>query len=822
MGEFLLAFRLLKRSPGSTSLIILLLAIGIGATTAIFNLYDVILLRSLPVPHPEQLVGMTIQFPKLKPRDAFPYVFYQALNERAATLAYVFAETYDFEHFRWAEPGPAQEITVYGVTPTYFRGLGAQPLAGRYLLPEDDRSTSGPTAAVLSYDFARTRFGNDTRTAVGRNIVIEKRAFFVAGVMRRAFLGLSADHGPDAWIPLQAYVRLKPGIRLDDEIFAVAGRLRRGASLVRTQAECLTIWRAVMEDYYRNVEKLASKDIATMIHRGMQVNPFGRGESILREYFNEVVQFLMAAGAVMMLMLAVNVSGIVLVRAVARRRDMAVQLALGAAPLRLARQWIAESVLLAAFGAMGGLIFAVIAMPLSLRLLPPVRDLSTQLLSLSIDTRLHYRVFFSLLALAAGVGLMMSASPAVIAARSTVDRVLRTARASNTFRARQFLIGVQIALCTFLLATAALLARSFERLRATPSGLADSSVATFRCELQSSIHRDRTVEAVMQRVREIPGVLSVAISQRGVLQQHGTSANVAPAGERLRDGDIMLTNTNSVSQAYFETMGIRILAGRDFLPGDLIQPKQGAQNKAIVNEAFVRHFFPGSDGLGQRFGFASLGGIAAPEWEIVGVVSDSKYRSLREPTRPMVYSPFTGDSEFTLNVRSEAPPESILHTLAQAIGPVAPDLTILESTTLAREVNESTAPDRTMATFALLFGGAAILLAGIGVYGLLAYSVLQRRKEIGIRIALGALPAQVAQFVSVQILVITVFGIGAGLGATVLIGPALRALLYGIPARDPFSLALAAALVLLIAASATVLPTWNALRTDPAETLRAE
>lgn len=822
MGDFWLAFCILKRNPASTTLVVLLLAIGLGATTAIFNLFDVVLLRSLPVPHPEQLVGMTIQFPKLKPQDAFPYVFYRGLSEHATTLAYVFAETYEFEHFRWAEPGPAQEVTVYGVTPTYFQGLGAQPLTGRYLLPEDDRSNSGPPAAVLSYDFARKRFGNDPRSAIGRNITIEDRPFFVAGVMRRGFLGLSIDHGPNVWIPLQTYVRLKPGIGLNDETFAVGGRVRREVPLAQIQAECLTIWRPVMEDYYRKVEKLPPEPIAIMIHRGIQVTPFARGESILREYFNKVFEFLMAAGAVMILIVAVNVSGILLVRAVARRQEMAVRLAVGATPLRLARQWIAESLLLAVLGAIGGLIFAVIAMPLSLRLLPPVRDLSTQLLSLSIDTRLNYRMFFFLFALTTGVAFIMSASPAVVAVRSRIDRVLRTSRASTSFRGRQLLIGVQIALCTFLLAAAALLARSFERLSSTPSGLADSSVATFRCELRSSSHADQTVQAVMQRVREIPGVLSVAASHTGVMQQHGMSANVAPTGQRLRDDYIMLTNGNSVSQAYFKTMGIRILAGRDFLPSDATQPKQTAHKKAIVNEAFVRHFFPGSDGLGKQFGFARLIGIAGAEWEIVGVVSDSKYRSLREPTRPMVYSLLTDYNDFTLNVRSEAPPEGILHTVTQAVGSVAPNLTILESTTLAREVNETTAPDRTMATLALTFGGGAVLLAGIGVYGLLAYAVLQRRKEIGIRIALGALPAQVARLVSVQILVIIMFGIGAGLGATLLIGPALRALLYGIPAGDPLSLALAAALVLLIAASATVLPAWEASRTDPAQTLRAE
>jgi predicted permease len=578
-----------------------------------------------------------------------------------------------------------------------------------------------------------------------------------------------------------------------------------------------------MKDYYRNVEKLPPEQVAIMIQRGMQVISFARGQSMLREDFEVVFEFLMITGGLMSLILAVNVSGILMARAIARGGETAVRLAIGATPVRLARQWIAEGLLLAGLGGAGGLLIAVAAMNISLRLLPPVRDLSAQLVLMSIDTRLNYRVVIFHLGLTIALSVIVTASTAVVGLRSGIDRVLRTSRASSGFRARQLLIGVQIALCTFLLSGAALLARSFERLSSTPSGLADASVATFRCELQDLGSAEQTMEAVTQRVREIPGVLSVATSRIGVMQQHGTSANVAPAGQRLRDTDMMLTNTNSVSRGYFETMGIRLVAGRDFLPGDAIQPEPGVAKKAIVTEAFVRQFFPGSDGVGKRFGFVSLGGIAGSEWEIVGVVSDSKYRSLREPARPMVYSVLTDYSGgFNLSIRSQAPPESILTRVTQTIHSVAPNLAILESTTLARQVNETTAPDRTMATFALTFGGAAALLAGIGVYGLLSYAVLQGRKEIAIRIALGALPAQVARLVSVRIVAIALLGIGVGLGATLLIRSALRAVLYGIPAGDPVSLASAATLVLLIAASATVLPTWRAVRTDPAETLRRE
>jgi predicted permease len=720
-------------------------------------------------------------------------------------------------------PEPPEEITVYGVTPEFFASIGSRPLLGRFLTADDATRNSGTPPAVLSYQFWRRHFGGNIGSIAGQTLAINGHRFSIVGVMPRSFQGLSIDSGPDIRIPLSAYLLLMPDFDPDRADFAMAGRLRPGATLEEVQTECRTIWYSVMEDYYRNVEKLPPESFPRLLKPGMEVESLERGTSILRDNFGDVFKLLMVAVILLVLIVSLNVAGLLLARSAVRQREMAVRLAVGGTRLRIARQLFAESILLSAFGAGGGLMVALIMTPLALRSLPTVRDMSTIIVPVSLDAGLNWRVFAFLLASSAVMTILFTMSPVAALSRLSIDQVLRTARSSGSFRGRQILITAQIALCTLLLAGAGLLVHSFERLRATPSGFAVDSIATFRCGVGTSKYPPGMAEPLIERVREIPGVISAATSSSGVLRGHGVFMTAAPAGQRISRADFMNANVNQVSRDYFPTMGMHLLAGRDFIPSDTPQTKQTTAARVIVNETFVRRFFPDSNGIGKRFGTGGEGTIASASDEIIGVVSDAKYRSLRDPIHPMVYSLNTNlDSDFMLNVRTRMPPEAMIEPVRRAVTSVAPGLGLLETETLAQAVEEITAPERMTATLASLFGMIATLLAGIGTYGLLAYAVTQRRREIGIRIALGAQPVDVGRLIAVQTFAMTATGIAIGLALAFLTAPAIRSLLYGIAPQDPTVLAEAGTFVVLIAVAATIGPMLDAVRTPAAETLRIE
>ncbi|HMF76766.1 MAG TPA: FtsX-like permease family protein, partial [Bryobacteraceae bacterium] len=615
-------------------------------------------------------------------------------------------------------------------------------------------------------------------------------------------------------------------IPVERMFFEVAGRLKAGVGRGQAEAECRTIWQQTMEEYYQHIEKMPPKTIAALLKRGMNLEPLERGTSILRERFGDVFKLLMACVSLLVLIVCTNVAGLLLARAAGRRQEMAVRLALGATHLRLVRQTAVESLLLTGLGAVGGLAAAIAAIPVAVRFLPPLRDLGGSPVPLAIDLGgslgVDQRVFWFALAVSVLTMLVFSISPAIAIARSGLDGVLRAVRASSGVRGRQILITLQVAVCTFLLIGASLFVRTFQRLGEIDPGFARDHIATFTCDLSGYRNVDGLIKDLTARVNEIPGVVSVAISSAGVMRGHGVSANIAPAGERVTRSNFMNANANYISPHYFDTMGMRVLTGRDLMAIDAPGTKPANRVKAVVSEKFVRRFFPNSDPLGKRFGSAVEGSIAKEMYEIVGVVSDAKYRSLREPVTPIFYTLETNEGSFVLNVRTHVRPETILEPVRRAAAAIAPDRPFIEAHTLADEVEESTAPERIAAVVASVFGAIAALLVGVGTYGLLAYAVLQRRREIGIRMALGAQPRHVTQLIASQTIVMTAAGILAGLGAALLAGHGIRALLYGISPQDPESLLAAVFLVAMTAALATVFPVLHATETEPADTLRLE
>jgi predicted permease len=579
-----------------------------------------------------------------------------------------------------------------------------------------------------------------------------------------------------------------------------------------------------MKDYYQNIEKEPPQTVSVLLSRGMGLEPLKRGVSLLRDRYGDVLKLLMASVALLLLIVSTNVAGLLLERAAARQQEITVRLAVGATRFRLVRQMLAENLLLAAMGAAAGLVVALAGMSLAIRTFPPIRSYpSPSLVPLSVDVGISWRVFLFLLVLSLVTMLLFSVSPALAVSRSNLDRLLRGSRSSASVRGRQALIALQIALCTFLLATASLFVRTFQQLQRVDPGFDLGHLATFTLNLEGDTGKTAVfLKTFTERVRAIPGVLSVGISLLGVMRGTGTAMTVAPAGQRITPADFLNTSTNSVSPEYFNTMGMHILAGRGFIPSDVPKPKQVAPERVMVNHAFAQRFFPNTQPLGKLFGRGVAGEVAKEMYEIIGVVSDAKYRSLRAPVVPTFYGCETDFDEFVLNVRTRTRPEAIIAPVRKTLASLDPGLPFLEVHTLAEEADISMAVERITAALASLFGGIAALLVGVGIYGLLAYLVTQRRREIGIRMALGAQPTQIGKLIAGSTLATTTTGIMVGLAAAFAAGHAIQSLLYGISPQDPESLIAAIIFVALTAAAGTIFPVIRATRVDPMVALRYE
>jgi len=799
-----------------------LLALGLAAVTVTFSLFDAILLRPLPVRQPEELVRIVQHLPKLGAQTSFPYSYYQAVHDHATALVFTFGEAGKYYHFVVNDPAPAEEITLRAVTPDFFDGMGAQALSGRLLRSDDADAKMGMPAAVLSYGFWRRRFGGDPRGINGKTVAVNGHHFVIVGVAARDFNGVTVDTSPDLWIPLSAYSPLV-SLSKDQMSFELGGRLKSGFTRSQAEAECRTIWHYTMKDYYKSVEKESEQAASVLVARGIDLEPLERGVSILRDNFADVLKLLMAAVSLLLLIVCFNVGGLLLARAAARQHEFAVRLATGATRFRLVRQVLAESFMFAALGGAGGLLIAMVAIPLAVRMLPPMRDLGGSLVPLALHASINREVFFFALGLSVLAMVLFSLSPAVVVFRSTLDCLLRAGRSSGSTRGRQVLITFQIATCTFLLVIAGLFVRTFLELERVDPGFDRDHMATFSGDLSGYTGGDPSafLGILAERVRELPGVASVAISSRGLMRGHGVFSTIAAAGDRITRADFLDAGWNTVSPEYFQTMGMRLLFGRDFIASDGPGPKHAGPIMAVVNQAFAGRFFPNGYPVGKRFG-TGIEGVANDKYQIVGVVSDAKYRSMREPIVPTFYTVETHPSSFVLNVRTLTRPAGVIEPVRKALASIDPSLSFLEVHTMNEEIDNSVANERLTAQLASMFGAIAALFVGSGVYALLAYVVTQRRREIGIRMALGAQRADVLRIILGQGIKLAGVGVGIGLVWSLALTRFIASLLYGVKATDPLTFVVVAVALIGVVLLASYIPARRAAKVDPMVALRYE
>ncbi len=832
-GDFQYGLRQIRRRPFFTAVVVLLLAIGIGSNTLVFSLIDELLLKPLPVRNPENLYVLErVRELQVRPDTFFRYAAYRDVvrSSRAISAAVAEEESLSDGLVAMQSGDSVRLVMTEIVSPNYFSELGVSAVVGR-VLTESDGAEAGAVAAVLSYQFWQSQFGG-RREVIGTDIRLKGHRFLVAGVLPREFHSSDIDRAPDVRLPISAarilgrddlqanmriLVRLAPGVTP-----------RQAADSLSAQMKGHDEW-AWRESNARAAKPLAAdyvqKELDSELNYRLVLEPMGRGASRLRDQFSRALWLLLGGVGLLLLAVCVNVAGLLLARADERRRETAIRAAVGAGRWQLVRQHLVECVLLALPGAGVGAVLAFAAAPWVVRLLPPARDyshvVSPQLLTVSPDPRVLFYAF-------ALTGLCVLAFGLLPAWRSTrpslVGEWKATAARSHQGMAAIAPVAVQAGFCVLLLAAAALMLRTYWNLRRLDPGFDRAHLAEFTFE---PAHAGYTPEQIRnyyrelrRRVEALPGVRSTAYASVGVMRGSGMKMTLAPVGVVLPRNTFLNTSVNNVMPGYFETMGMPLLAGRDLSRADVGR----RPSPIVVNQALADSLFPHQDPLGRLL-VPGRDGNQEPTVVIVGLTTTAKYRSMREPDPPTFYGvrdETPGSWPLVLYVRTHGSPAAIFSAVRREARALGAGVPLREAITLEQEIQTSLWQERLVALLSAFFGAASALLAALGLYGALTYSVVQRTHELGIRVAVGARTSNIVRTVCSPIGLAVLWGVAAGLSAALFVLRATSPLLFGIQALDPVALAAASAIVVLCAAIAAVRPAWRAARVDPAVALREE
>lgn len=819
------AVRSLRREPGFVAAALISLALGIGANTAIFSLINAALLKMLPVQNPEQLV-------QLKGADYwFPYPAYKEFRDRnggvAGVLAFQSLNNVDLEVN--GQGGIALGQVVSG---NYFSVLGVKAIIGRTIAPADDQTAGGSPVAVIGYNYWLERFDRDP-AIIGKHVVLNNSPFTIIGVTPPEFFGLEPGQRIDVSVPLTMIENVWPGYAAKGEPYYVLtcpvrnwlrimARLKTGITRKRALAS--------LEPLYRNavVRTAAESFIESPGIRGMilqsklQLEPGGQGLATLRKRFSKPLFILMAAVALLLLITCANVANLLLARANARSKEIAVRMAVGAGRLRLVRQLVTESVLLAVGGGALGLLLAFWG---SHALLGLVSHSSTPIsLSFRPDPRVLAFTLFVSLATALAFGLV----PALRGARThlapaLVETMRSLTRAAGHLRFAKGLVVTQVAASLMLLAVAGLLVRSLQNLEAFYPGFNKENVLVFTVSPELVGYKDTQAlyTRLLDRIRVLPGVRTASFSMHTPMSGNFAGTQVKVQGYNPGSGkEPSPSGLNLVGPAYFTTLQTPILIGRDFTEADSAH----APKVAIVNQAFAHFYFGGTNPLRRNISIPDW--VGDPSWfEIVGVVEDSKQLDLRESSRPMAYMPASQSgvpSGVTFEVRTAIPPSAISSAIIQSLRQVDSRLPVFNVRTLREQLDDSLLAERLVTSLSATFGVVALLLAAIGLYGLMTYAINRRTAEFGIRVALGATRARIARMVLGETLRLVLIGFGVGIPAGIAAARLIKSQLYGLK-FDAVTTVLAVILIMTgIAILAAYLPARRAARVEPIVALRTE
>ena len=827
------AARIFAKNPAFTATAVLTLALGIGANTAIFSLMDAVLLRFLPVEKPEQLVQIGMRHPKWGDDvgQSFTNPLWEQLRDRQDVLSGVFAWSED--DFDLAQGGPVQPVKGLWVSGGFFSTLGLRPAAGRMIAPSDDQRGC-PGVAVLSYGYWQSRY-EGARGAIGTTISLDRHTFPIIGVAPAGFFGMDVGQAFDVAIPICAAAIFDagrpmfasdPGIksRLDHRSWwwlKVAGRAKPGISSAlldqRLRALSPPIFSAAVPAYW------SSKQQQGLLERWFVATPGGTGSSELRGEFRQPLYVLMGVVGLVLLIACANLATLMLARAASRGKEIAVRRALGASRMRLVRQLLTECVMLSLSGALLGLLFARWGAALL------VRQLSVQQNPVFLDLSLDPRVLGFTVAVAVLTALLFGVLPAFRSTSVSLAGSMKGAGAVDAnapvrIRAGTAAVVVQVALSLALLVASGLFLRSFRNLVTEDLGFERVNVLIVRANLQTAgvppDQQPQLFDGIEERLRALPGVLSAARSVITPVGGMTWNQNIQSDAPGAPGGDEALAYFNFVSPGFMQTLRTPMIAGRDFNGRDTATSPQ----VAIINQTLARKFFPGLNPLGRTFRVMGRGEKLGAPVEVVGVVKDAKYQTLREEPLATAYFPLTQMPERagqSFEMRTAVPPASLTAEVRDAVAAVNKDIS-LEFHTLAQQVDDSLVQERLLALLSSFFGALALLLAMIGLYGALSYTVSQRQKEFGVRMALGARPGSILALVVRDVARIVAAGVVAGMGISLVATRVLQKLLFEVSPRDAFTLAAAATLLSCVALLAGYLPARRATRVDPLVVLRTE
>ena len=825
--DFVFALRTCARAPLFVAVAVLSLAFGIGANTAIFSLTDQILVRMLPVRQPEQLVMLSAvgrHYGSNMGPNRISYPMYHDFRDHNSVFSgmFCFHET----DLSLSYGGHTERVSGEMVSGNYFPVLGVHAVIGRLFTASDDKVQGGHPVAVLSYGYWQRRFAGNPGV-VGMKLTINGYPFTVIGVSQAGFSGTDPGYAPQIRVPVTMSMKLAVHLDLNERRsrwVTAFGRLKPGVSIEQAKASLQPLFHQIlrMEVKQKAFAQASPYMKQQFLRMSMDVLPASKGRSELRRQFSKPLLVLMATVALVLLIACANVANLLLARAASRQKEIAIRLALGSGRRRIVQQLLVESLLLSVTGGVAGLGLAIWADKALISFLPAGETPLT--LSSSLDWRiLAFNMSVSIL-----TGLAFGLAPALQTARPDMANTLKDQAGAviggGSALARKFLVVSQITLSLLLLIGAGLFIRSLQKLKDLDPGFRTTNLLAFKVDpTLNGYPKERTknlYRQLQESLNALPGVETAALSVVPVLEGNEWDQWVTIDSYSPKTGELPDPHMNFLSPDYFKTMEIALLAGRDFRRTDgLTTPKV-----CIVNEAFAMKYFGTINAIGHKIGMGIDPGTKT-DITIVGVARSTKYESMRDEIPTEVFRPYqqmdfaTG---ITAYVRTASDPEQIFNSIRKRVHDLDANLPIFDMETLEKTVKDSLVTERLVALLSTGFGLLATLLASIGLYGVMAYTVARRTREIGIRIAIGAARKDVMWLVMREVLTMLAIGIVVALPAAWFLTQMVRSQLYGIEPADPVSIVTATLAIAAVAALAGYLPAYRATRVDPMHALRYE
>lgn len=825
------AVRTLSKSPGFLVVALCSLALGIGANTAIFSLINTVMLRELPVADPERLVLLTdpaigliaLETTEGGPRHLLSYPEFEQLRAHNGVFSGMFAAESVLSDLDVHTGRSAQEAAVKAhaqlVSGEFFEVLGLKPVAGRVFTPEEDKMPGANPVAVISYGFWQRQFGGD-KTVVGQTIHVGRAAFRILGVAPAGFRGVLLGSDTDLWIPITMQAQALPGrdyLKPRDTLWLqVMGRLAPGMSRQTAEAGVNVAFQQILKGWAP--AELTEKELREFLDQKIQLREGGKGASPMRDQFSDPLVLLMGMVGLVLLIACANIANLMLARASGRQREIGVRLALGAGRWRLIRQLLTESILVSVVGGILGGILAAWGTDLLLAVVAGSID------HVSADVPRDWRVFLFTAATSVLTGILFGVAPALRATRVDVNRTLAaSARGSIGGRGRaktgRVLVVAQVALSLLLLMGATLFVRSLHNMMAQKLGYDRDRLLMVTVDPVAGGYKGASVAALYQQVRErlrtIPSVRNATLSNARLFE--GDARDVISLDSPTpRSEQPIRSNWSLVGPDYFSTVGIPLLRGREISAND------DARQVCVINESFARFFFPNSDPIGKHV--TDEYPTTRETYEIIGVVADARERRLAGPQErrfyPNIAHPIGTVESVTFMLNTSGDPANVISTVRRVLAQIDRNLPMLNARTVGEQIDRRLITQRLIAQLSAFFGGVALVLAAIGLYGVMSYSTSRRTGEIGVRVALGASQGHVSWMVLRETLWLVAIGVAIGLPCAVALGRLISASLFGLTPWDPATIALAITIILCSTMVAGYVPARRASHIDPMNALR--